>query len=97
MSDSQTTLKSIATRIQELADTLTKSLEENKVPPCTFSKDSPPTYATASPEIYMQRQTLIETLLDMVYLTQGPQESIFNYAHGVSILVLTKARLYMLT
>ena len=85
MSESQPTLNSLAAKVGELADTLTKSLKENNVPLCTFDVDSPASYATASSDIYMQRQTLIETLTDMIYLTQGPQESIFNYAHSVCI------------
>jgi hypothetical protein len=83
MTDSKPTLNSLAARISSLADTLTKSLKENDVPPCTFDVDSPASYATPSSDIYFQRQTLIETLMDMIYLTQGPQESIFNYAHNV--------------
>jgi hypothetical protein len=84
MAESQPTLASLAAKIGSLAETLTKSLQDNNVPPCTFDIDSPPSYATASSDIYMQRQTLIQTLTDMIYLTQGPQESIFNYAHNVS-------------
>lgn len=87
MSESQTTLNSLAAKIGELAETLTKTLKENDVPLCTFDIDSPASYATASSDIYMQRQTLIETAMDLIYLTQGPQESIFNYAHSVSIRI----------
>lgn len=87
MADSQPTLNSLAAKITELSQKLTSSLEENNVPLCNFSVDSPAAYETHNPDIYMQRQTLIETLTDMIYLTQGPQESIFNYAHSVSVLI----------
>jgi hypothetical protein len=85
--EEQPTLNGLAKKIQDLTQSLTESLENNDVAPCTFAVDSPATYATASPEIFMMRQTLIETLQDMIYLTQGPNESIFNYAHSVSITV----------
>ncbi|KAF2742604.1 S-adenosyl-L-methionine-dependent methyltransferase [Sporormia fimetaria CBS 119925] len=78
----QTTLLTLAAKISEQAETLTKSLKDNNVPMCDFTVDSPATYASPSPEIYMQRQGLIESLMDMIYLTQGPNESIFNYAHS---------------
>lgn len=84
--DSQVTLTGLAAKITELSETLTKSLTENNVPLCTFDVDSPATYATPSPDIYMQRQKLIETAMDLIYLSQGPNESIFNYAHNVSFL-----------
>ena len=81
----QPTLTSLAQKIQDLSRTLTDTLEKNNVPLCTFAVDGPATYATPSPETFMMRQTLIETLQDMIYLTQGPNESIFNYAHSVRL------------
>lgn len=83
MADSRETLLTLASKISELAQSLTDSLQKENVPLCTLDKDSPPSYASPSPDIYMQRQTLVQTLTDMIYLTQGPQESIFNYTHSV--------------
>jgi hypothetical protein len=82
MADSQATLNSLAAQITELASTLTETLKKENVPPTTFGIDSPPTYAGGSSDVYMQRQGLIEKLTDLIYLAQGPQESIFNYAHS---------------
>lgn len=84
MAESRETLLTLASKISELAQSLTDSLQKENVPLCTLDKDSPPSYASPSPDIYMQRQSLVQTLTDMIYLTQGPQESIFNYTHSVS-------------
>ncbi|KAF4306410.1 putative sterigmatocystin 8-o-methyltransferase protein [Botryosphaeria dothidea] len=82
MADSQQpTLNGIAAKITELSETLTKYLKENNVPAPTFAADSPTSYSNLSPEIFMIRQALLDSLNDMWYLTQGPSESIFNYVH----------------
>ncbi|KAK0637900.1 O-methyltransferase gsfB [Lasiodiplodia hormozganensis] len=81
MADEQPTLTSLAAKITELSETLTKYLKENNVPAPTFAADSPTSYSNLSPEIFMIRQALLDNLNDMWYLTQGPSESIFNYVH----------------
>ncbi|KAL3427108.1 sterigmatocystin 8-o-methyltransferase [Phlyctema vagabunda] len=82
MSDSQSTLVSLAAKVSELSATLARHLKENNVPEPSFAADSPVMYNTASPEIFMARQVLLDALNDMWYLTQGPSESIFNYCHN---------------
>ncbi|KAF2192999.1 S-adenosyl-L-methionine-dependent methyltransferase [Zopfia rhizophila CBS 207.26] len=81
MADSQPTLNGLAAKITELSETLTRYLCENNVPAPTFAADSPTSYVNLSPEIFMTRQVLLDTLMDMWYLTQGPSESVFNYVH----------------
>ncbi|KAI2630706.1 sterigmatocystin 8-O-methyltransferase [Hypoxylon sp. NC1633] len=81
MADPQPTLNGLAAKITELSETFTRYLKENAVPEPTFAADSPTNYKNLSPEIFMTRQLLLDTLTDMWYLTQGPSESIFNYVH----------------
>lgn len=88
MADALPTINSLAAKITELSQTLTKFLEENNVPAPTFAADSPTSYSNLTPEIFMIRQTLLDTITDIGYLVQGPSESIFNYAHTVSWLSL---------
>jgi hypothetical protein len=85
MAETQPTLVSLAAKITELSETLSSYLRENNIPAPTFAADSPTSYANLSPEIFMTRQVLLDTLMDLWYLTQGPSESIFNYVHTVSI------------
>lgn len=82
MTDAQPTLASLAAKITDLSETLTRYLQENNVPAPTFAADSPTSYTGLSPEIFMTRQFLLDSLMDMWYLTQGPSESIFNYVHN---------------
>jgi hypothetical protein len=84
-SQSQPTLLELAAKVTELSQTLTNYLKENDVPAPTFAADSPTSYSNLSPEMFMTRQILTDTLMDMWYLTQGPSESIFNYVHSVCI------------
>ena len=86
MADSQPTLNSLAAKVTELSETLTRYLQENNVPAPTFAADSPTSYTNLTPEIFVTRQLLLDTLADLSYLTQGPSESIFNYAHTVRVL-----------
>ncbi|PKS12521.1 hypothetical protein jhhlp_000728 [Lomentospora prolificans] len=78
-----TTLTELAARVTELTQAFTNSLKENNIPAPTFAADSPTSYANLSPEMFTTRQLLIDALMDMWYLTQGPSESIFNYVHSV--------------
>ena len=84
MAGPQPTLNELAVKITELSETFTRYLKENNVPEPTFAADSPTRYSNLSAEIFMTRQHLLDALTDMWYLTQGPSESIFNYAHNVS-------------
>ncbi|KMU85622.1 sterigmatocystin 8-O-methyltransferase [Coccidioides immitis H538.4] len=81
MADHQPTLNDLAARVTELAKEFTDYLQEKNVPPPTFAADSPTSYSNLSPESFLTRQMLSDTLMDMWYLVQGPSESIFNYVH----------------
>lgn len=83
MADSQPTLTELAAKVTELTETFTRFLKENNVPAPTFAADSPRKYSNLTAESFMTRQALLDTLMDMWYLTQGPSESIFNYVHTV--------------
>ncbi|ROT38016.1 S-adenosyl-L-methionine-dependent methyltransferase [Sodiomyces alkalinus F11] len=82
MTDSQPTLKGLAAKVAEVTEAFTRTLEENKIPEPTFAADSPTSYSGLTGEMFLQRQQLLDHLNDMIYLVQGPSESIFNYAHN---------------
>lgn len=83
MADEKITLNELAARVTELSAAFTKSVEGNDAPIPTFAADSPLKYGTLSGEAFMTRQKLLDTLNDMIWLAQGPSESIFNYCHNV--------------
>ena len=83
MTDTQPTLTSVAATISNLANTLNKSLQADNVSVPSFAADSPISYVGLTQETFMARQVLLDAIMDMWYLTQGPSESIFNYAHTV--------------
>ena len=80
----QPTLNSLAAKISDLTARLTKALEDNKVPAPTFAADGPTRYETVASDVFLLRQELLDSVKDLEYLTQGPTESIMNYAHTVS-------------
>ncbi|KAM0326972.1 hypothetical protein ACHAQA_006093 [Verticillium albo-atrum] len=82
MANSPETLQSLAAKITDLSASFTKFLEENKIPQPTFEADSPTSYEGITPEIFLLRQKLLDSLNDMWYLASGPSESIFNYVHN---------------
>lgn len=84
MDTEQPTLLSIASNISELAKALTEQLKAGNVAQPTFAADSPTRYEGLNGEMFMTRQKLLDAVTDMWFLTQGPSESIFNYAHTVS-------------
>ncbi|KAK5991391.1 O-methyltransferase lcsG [Cladobotryum mycophilum] len=83
MADSQPTLSSLAAKITELSNDFTTFLTENKIPQPTFAADSPTSYNGLTAESFVLRQRLLDSLMDMWYLVQGPSESVFNFAHTV--------------
>lgn len=93
MADSQPTLNSLAAKITELSETFTRYLKDNNIQQPTFAADSPTSYSSLSPEIFVTRQLLADALSDLWYLSQGPSESIYNYVHSVRILVLSSNHL----
>lgn len=78
------TLLSVAARITEYAQQLTKELEAGNVPPVTLEADSPIKYEALPGNAFFVRQQLEDALKDMYILSQGPSESTFNYCHTVS-------------
>jgi hypothetical protein len=77
------TLLSLAAKITEYAQKLTKELEDGKVPPVTLEADSPIKYERLPGEAFVTRQALEDALKDMWILSQGPSDSVFNYVHTV--------------
>lgn len=77
-------LNDVAAQISELTQSLTKLLEDGNVTQPSFAADSVTRYDGLNGEMFMTRQKLIDAITDMWFLTQGPSESIFNYAHSVS-------------
>lgn len=80
------TLLSVAAKITEYAQQLTKELEAGKVPPVTLEADSPIKYESLPGNFFFIRQQLEDALKDMYILSQGPSESTFNYCHTVKML-----------
>ncbi|PHH61950.1 hypothetical protein CDD81_7699 [Ophiocordyceps australis] len=74
-------LVGLAAKISELTATFAKQLEQLNIPEATLDADSPTNYQDLSGEAFLVRQALHDALMDMVYRTQGPSESIFNYVH----------------
>ena len=84
-SDAQSTLSGLAAKVKELSDEFTNFLTANKIQAPTMGADSCTFYSGLTPESFLLRQQLLDTLMDMYYLTQGPSESIFNYVHNVRL------------
>lgn len=78
------TLLSIASKITEYAQQLTKELEAGNVTPVTLEADSPIKYESLPGNSFFIRQQLEDALKDMYILSQGPSESTFNYCHMAS-------------
>ncbi|KAF2878229.1 sterigmatocystin 8-O-methyltransferase [Massariosphaeria phaeospora] len=81
MAESQATLSSVAAKVTELTAELTKYLADNKLPEPTLGADSATHFPTLAPEMFMQRQHLVDAIQDLWILVQGPSESVFNYVH----------------
>ncbi len=77
------TLLSVAAKITEYAQQLTKELEAGNVPQVTLEADSPIKYESLPGNSFFIRQQLEDALKDMYILSQGPSESTFNYCHTV--------------
>lgn len=83
MSAPQPTLEGLATRISELTREFSLSLQANNVPAATFAPDSQMSYDQLPEDVFLLRQKLSDSLMDLWYLTQGPNASISNYVHNV--------------
>ncbi|KAL1959679.1 hypothetical protein VTO42DRAFT_1265 [Malbranchea cinnamomea] len=81
MEDLKPTLNDLAAKVAELSESFTRYLHDNNIPTPTLAADSPTSYVNLSAEAFVMRQKLLDALMDMWYLTQGPSESVFNYVH----------------
>jgi hypothetical protein len=88
------TLLSLAAKITEYAQKLTKELEDGKVPPVTLEADSPIKYERLPGEAFVTRQALEDALKDMWILSQGPSDSVFNYVHTVCFCLSFRFRIH---
>jgi hypothetical protein len=84
MTDSGPTLSSLAKQISDITATITTYLEEKKLEAPTFAANSPTSFPEISPELFHQRQVLLDAINDLAILVQGPSESVFNYVHTVT-------------
>lgn len=82
----QESLTSLAEQITELTKAFTAQLKQGNVAEPSFAADSPTRYDGLSAEMFMTRQKLLDAVTDMWFMTQGPSESIFNYAHTVRLI-----------
>ncbi|KAF2475192.1 S-adenosyl-L-methionine-dependent methyltransferase [Lindgomyces ingoldianus] len=80
--DLKPTLSSLGSRIKELAESLERHLRENGVEAPTLAADSPINISKFTPEIFTIKQQLADALNDLSIISQGPSESVFNYAHN---------------
>lgn len=79
----QPTYDDLVAQVAELSQKFKQALGEKKIPLPTFEADSVTNYEGLTSELFVQRQTLLDSLTDLHYLVQGPSESVFNYAHNV--------------
>ncbi len=78
-------INGLAAQVSELASGFTKSLADANVPEPNFTSQSPTSYDGQTAEMFLHRQELLDKIMDMWYLVQGPSESVFNYVHTVSV------------
>ncbi|KAF2684048.1 sterigmatocystin 8-O-methyltransferase [Lentithecium fluviatile CBS 122367] len=81
MAESGPTLTSLAEQISKITSTITTYLEEKRLTAPSFAADSPTNFPNLSPELFQQRQVLLDAINDLQILVQGPSESVFNYVH----------------
>lgn len=90
------TLNGVASQISDLAQSLTKLLQDANVPQPSFAADGPTRYEGLDEAMFMTRQKLLDAVTDMWYLTQGPSESIFNYAHSVCHKIISSSYSFLI-
>jgi hypothetical protein len=83
-SDLKPTLSELGVRVKELSETLERLLKESDIEAPTLAADSPVNISKFTPDIFMTKQKLQDAMNDLSIISQGPSESVFNYAHNVS-------------
>ncbi|KAF9738301.1 hypothetical protein PMIN02_012901 [Paraphaeosphaeria minitans] len=81
-SDLRPTLSELGARVKELSETLERLLWESEVEAPTLAPDSPVNMSKFTPEIFTTKQKLQDAMNDLSIISQGPSESVFNYAHN---------------
>ncbi|KAF1978268.1 S-adenosyl-L-methionine-dependent methyltransferase [Bimuria novae-zelandiae CBS 107.79] len=76
------TLSELGAKVKELSETLEHLLKESEVEPPTLAADSPINISKFTPEIFTTKQHLQDAMNDLSIISQGPSESVFNYAHN---------------
>lgn len=76
------TLSELGARVKELSETLERLLKESEVEAPTLDADSPVNISKFTPEIFTTKQHLQDAISDLSIISQGPSESVFNYAHN---------------
>ncbi|KAK3215427.1 hypothetical protein GRF29_19g3282406 [Pseudopithomyces chartarum] len=76
------TLSELGARVKELSETLERLLKESEVEAPTLAADSPVNISKFTPEIFTTKQHLQDAMNDLSIISQGPSESVFNYAHN---------------
>jgi hypothetical protein len=93
MAGLEPTLTSLAAQISQITSTITTYLVDNKLKAPSLAGDSPTNFPDLSPELFHQRQVLLDAINDLAVLVQGPSESVFNYVHTVrcpSLVLLSR-------
>lgn len=76
-------IKELLAKVNDLTNEFTTYLEANDKKEATFAADGPDDYDDLEPIVYVKRQVLTDLLQDLIWLVQGPTESISNLAHTV--------------
>lgn len=69
-------MKDKLSKAGELLDKLLAEMQEKGVAEPTFDADSPDDYMKLAPKTYATREMLVDELQDLIWLVQGPQQSI---------------------
>lgn len=76
-------LKNVLTEIIEHTIQLSTVIRQHDLKEPNWGPDSPDDYKKLPGDVFMKRQQLIDLLQDMIWLVQGPTESVFALGHGV--------------
>ncbi|KAF2109815.1 S-adenosyl-L-methionine-dependent methyltransferase [Lophiotrema nucula] len=74
-------LSTLGAKVKELSEQLEQLYKDAKAPVPTLAADSPA--STFTGEIFVVKQKLADAMNDLNIISQGPNESVFNYCHNV--------------